>query len=103
MWAVVVGSIPIAVVGGVNNARVVLSEHGAAVGVACPAVELALRALHHQFHTVGITLGREHVGFEVVVHKQNGSAAIVEVVVHGFIVTFDAGFDISVLEVSIDA
>ena len=68
-----IGGVPIPLVHGSDDHRVVLPQLRARVGIAYPAVQLPLRFLHHQLHAIGTPLGPQHVRLDVVVHQQLGA------------------------------
>ena len=72
-----VGGVPIPLVHGSDDHRVVLPQLRARVGIAYPAVQLPLRFLHHQLHAIGTPLGPQHVRLDVVVHQQLGAVPVI--------------------------
>jgi len=88
MRFVVLGRIPITPINRTSNACIVLTEEGTGIGIVNPSVQLALRFLHFQFHPIRIAFGIDYIGFQMMIHQELGTTAVVQIVLHLLVITF---------------
>ena len=96
-----VGGVPIPLVHGIHDHRVVLPQLRARVGIAYPAVQLPLRFLHHQLHAIGTPLGPQHVRLDVVVHQQLGAVPVIQVILHRLVISLQGDLDCIAQEIPV--
>ena len=95
--------IPVTSINRTDNTCIILTEERTGIGIVNPSVQLALRFLHFQFHSIRIAFGIDDIGFQVVVHQELGTTTVIQVVLHLLVVTFQREFPHAVRGIVIES